>query len=391
MIWINFLHFYQSPVTSDEVIHEVVKSSYQPWVKFLNKYKKVKVTVNFSACLTERLFNLGYGKLLKDYARLAKRGQIEFVSSAAFHSILPLLPKKETIKQIQINDQINKNRFGAAYKPTGFFLPELAYSKNVAKIIKKLKYKYIILDEISYAGKLNSQIDNNLKYKIKNIGINIIFRNRIISRSFVPETIINIIEGRDKRFNIDNKNRFIITATDAELYGHRYWNWHPAFSFLVDKLKIKTLTISEYLKSLKKERTVEPIASNWESIEEELKRGLPYGLWYDPKNKIQKLLWQLANFALELNYKSEKDENHFASRLHLEKGLASCTFWWASNRDFRLFGPPAWHPEEIEKGAAELLASVRSLTNITPNQKLKAEKLFSQIRDLVWNTHWNNK
>lgn len=396
MNWINILHFYQPPTTSKKQIDEVAKSSYQPWVNFLNKYKNVKITINLTGCLTEKLFNFGYEKLLKDFAEIAKRKQIEFLETAAFHPILPLLPEKEIIKQIKINNKINKLRLGKIYKPKGFFLPELAVSNKVLKIIKKMGYKYIILDEIS----IKEKIKYNMKYKIKNIGLEVIFRNRKISQTFVPETITNLLEKNisvNQCFSQCSSVSYLITATDAELYGHRYWNWYPAYSYLTQRHKlIKTLTASEYLTFQKIQTTIKTqkitiCGSSWESTERELKAGVPYALWQNPKNKIHQKLWQLANFAIKLNYKNQKDNNFFASRLHLENGLSSCTFWWASSKDFKLFSSRAWDPSMVEKGAQELLNSIRSLNKINSKTKLEAEKLFSEIRDLVWKKHWKTQ
>lgn len=381
--WINFLHFYQPPIISDEIIGEVVKSSYSSWVKFLNQHQKVKVTLNFSACLTERLFNSKHTAIISDLAKIAQRGQIEFVDSAAFHPILPLLPAKEIIKQIQINRDINSLRFGPIYSPQGFYLPEMAYSSKVAQILKDLGYKYILLDQIAFNGNLDKKIDNSVRYKIKKLDLDVVFRDRQISQTFVPETLINKLEN-NKFF----KNESIITATDGELYGHRYWNWWPAYKYLTQKKLVQTLTISEYLDSLSVEQIIDPLKSSWESTQTELENSVPYALWWDPHNRIHQLLWRLAKFALKLNIKNEHDKNHYASRLHLEKGLASCTFWWASGRDFELFSPHAWDPKMVETGAHELLNSIRSLSQIKTVHKIKAEKLFSQIRELIWKKHW---
>ncbi|MFH1610323.1 MAG: hypothetical protein ABIA91_00345 [Patescibacteria group bacterium] len=374
MIWINFLHFYQPPTNPKEDINRVVEQSYQPLVDFLKQHKDTKVTINISACLTEKLFSLGHTKLLKDFSDLEKKQQIEFVESAAFHSILPLLPEKEIKKQIKINNEINSKRFGKEYNPKGFYLPEMAYSLKVANIIEGMGYKYIILDEIAINKDLKKKIDNNIKYVLKN-GLQVVFRNRKISQTFVPKTI-----------NKPDQEKIIITATDAELYGHRYWNWWSTYSSL--SKKIQTKTISEYLKTLKEKKTVQPVKCSWESTPKELKKNIPFALWNNPRNKIHSSLWRFTDFVLKLNYANQEDKNHFASRLHLENGLASCTFWWASKKDFKLFSPVAWNPHMIEKGAHELLYSVRSLENIDLKLKIKAEKMFSQIRNMVWNKHW---
>ncbi|NMC51853.1 hypothetical protein GYA54_03960 [Candidatus Kuenenbacteria bacterium] len=383
MLWVNFLHFYQPPTASDEQIKDIAKSSYEPWADFLWQHKKVKVTINFTACLTERLFLLGYDKLLKKFSHLADRGQVEFVESAAFHPILPLLPDKEIIKQIKINHSINRRRFGSVYRPRGFFLPEMAYSQRVAGIINYLKYQYLILDQISLDGTTKNKIDSDYKYQIKGTNLFVVFRDRFISQSFVPHDLIDLV----------STDKTIITATDGELYGHRYWNWWPPYLHIINNKKVTTKTISEYLRGLRATKNISPVSSSWESSEEEIKKGIPFALWYDLKNNIHKSLWQLANFVLELNYNHSEDPDHFSSRLHLEKGLASCTFWWASGRDFQLFGSPAWNPEEIEKGALELLRSVRTLREVDANIKIKAEKMFLDIHGSIWSKHWkqNNK
>ncbi|MFA6454540.1 MAG: hypothetical protein WCV70_01630 [Patescibacteria group bacterium] len=121
-----------------------------------------------------------------------------------------------------------------------------------------------------------------------------------------------------------------------------------------------------------------------------IKNNLPYFLWRDKKNKIQTLLWQLANAAIVNINKYPKDQNYFWSRQHLDRGLASCTFWWASAHDFRLYGPLAWNPDEIEKGANELIRSVRALNDPRTRQaKIKAEKLYIKIKQLIWHKHWH--
>ena len=94
------------------------------------------------------------------------------------------------------------------------------------------------------------------------------------------------------------------------------------------------------------------------------------------------LLWKLANQAYNLVEKRENEEDYWWARLHLERGMSSCTFWWVSAKDFRLFLPPAWKPDEVEKGANELIRAIRSL-NIDKKTKIKAEKLYFKIKSLI--------
>ncbi|PIT90011.1 hypothetical protein COU23_00870 [Candidatus Kuenenbacteria bacterium CG10_big_fil_rev_8_21_14_0_10_36_11] len=381
--WINFLHFYQPPNSSVQEVQKITTECYQPWADFLDCRRDLHVTINFTACLAQALAQIGQQKLLNRFAKAAARGQIEFFDSAAFHPILPLMPKDEINRQICINRDINQKLFGHAYQPQGFYLPEMAYDYGTAQIIKKHGYQYIILDQIAFDGTLSTKIDGQLKYKIKNIGLGVIFRQRAMSRSLVPQTIEQQIIGKEK-----NEEQNLITATDGELYGHHYLDWLPIYERLLARKSIRTMTIAEYWQKLSAEKTVAPKKCSWESTQAELKKGQPYILWQNPKNKIQKYLWQLTYLALDLVNGRPNDSNHYAARLHLERGLASCTFWWASKKDFQLFSAIAWHPEMVEKGARDLLNAIRSLEKVSKAEKIKAEKKFTKIRELIWTTHW---
>lgn len=380
--WINLLHFYQPPSADNETIIEAAEKSYKRIVSALKRHPQIKFTLNLTGCLLDRLAVLGYLELINDLKVMLLSGQIELIGSAAFHPILALLPDKEIIRQIKINEEILKKYFGPKFKAQGFFIPEAAYGIKAAKIIKKLNYNWIMLDEISANPKLN-QLDFSRLYIDKNSGLKILFRQRQNSKKYAPPVIFKLIEKQ--------KDETVITATDAELYGLRHKDFSYAFEKLLKRSEIKTLTASEYLAGLSQIKKISARASSWESTEKQLKNNLPYFLWHNKKNKIQTLLWQLAEAAIANVNKYTKDKNYFWSRRHLDRGLASCTFWWASAHDFRLFGPIAWNPDEIERGANELIRSIRALANPkTKSAKIKAEKLYIKIKQLIWHKHWHD-
>lgn len=379
--WINFLHFYQPPTTDNETVIEATEISYKRIIGALKRNGQIKFTLNIAGCLLEKLDILGYKDLINDLRQMHSHRQIELTGSAAFHPLLALLPEAEIIRQIKINEEILKKYFGAEFKTPGFFIPEAAYGAGAAKIIKKLGYEWIMLDEISAEIK-SGPLDNSRLYFDKNSSLKILFRQRQNSKKYAPQAIFKLIKKPEEKT--------VITATDAELYGLRHKDFSGTFEKLLKRPEIITLTASQYLKRLKKTKTIGLRPSSWESTEEELKNNLPYFLWRNKKNKIQTLLWRLAEAAIANINKYPKDQNYFWSRQHLDRGLASCTFWWASAHDFRLYGPLAWNPDEIEKGANELIRSVRALADPKTKQaKIKAEKLYIKIKQLIWHKHWH--
>lgn len=378
MNWIIFLHIYQPPNQEVGVLDQVAQESYNYILKLLKKYPNLKITLNISGSLLEQMKNNGLLKIAEEIKKQVKAKKIELVGSAMYHPILPLLPIKEIQRQIKLQDNICQEVFGNLYQPQGFFMPEMAYDKKTADVIKKMGFKWIILDQAHFPGK---KIDNTIKYKIKENGLTVLFRNRKYSKDYPPRTIVNNFE--------DIKEEHIITAHDGELYGH----WHKTddenyAQNAFGHKKIKTATISKYLSQLKTTKTITPKKANWESTPQELKNKVYYGLWDDPKNKIHKLLWDLRELAIKTINKNTRDPQYSWARNHLDRGLASCSWWWAAEKQPDAFSPITWNPTEIEKGLKELISSVRSLEKINPQTKLKAEKIYLSLVKLIWNKHW---
>lgn len=381
MQWINFLHIYQPGNMNDYIIKEATQKSYLRIIRALEEHPQTRFTLNISGCLLTRWESLGYHDLFTRIKKLIDSGRLELVGTASYHPILPLISIGEAERQIKENEAILQKYFGANFKPRGFFFPEMAYSPAVAKLIKKLGYEYLILDEIACNGKLN-QTDCAQVYLDKNSALKIIFRSRKISNSYVPESILKLLQS-------GKNNQTIITATDGELYGLRYNDPTAIFENILTDPKLQTLTISEFI-GAQKGAPVKALASTWESTEKELKNKQPYAIWLNKKNRLQALLWRLARVAEDSTEKFSKDKNIYWVRRHLSRGLASCMFWWASAKDFRpVFGPIAWSPDEIEKGVSELVRAVRSIADPKSKPaKIKAEKLYLQIIKLTWATHW---
>ena len=378
MTWINFLHFYQPANVDDYKIKEALEQSYFRLLRAIEEHPEIKFTANISGCLLLRL-ELIQTDFIARFKKVVHRGQVELVGSAAYHALLPLVSEDEARRQIKENEEILQKFFGTTLKLRGFFLPEMAYSPNVARVIKDFGYEWLILDEISGTGKLN-QVDIHKIYTDKNSGLKIIFRSREFSNCYLPDNLNGFFKKTDT----------IITATDAELYGLRHEDPTGELEKVLKDKTWSTELISDYVSRAPGGGDLKLVSSNWESTEKELKHHEPYALWSGRHNKIQRRLWKLANLASAIVEKYKADDNYIWARWHLVRGLASCAFWWASSRDFsHNFGPHAWNPDEIERGVNELIRAIRSLHQSTPRRsKTAAEKLYIKIKHLIWKKHW---
>jgi predicted glycosyl hydrolase (DUF1957 family) len=381
--WINFLHLYQPPGQHPGILTQVGNESYRYLVALFKKYPELRATVNLSGSLVEQWREGGFADLIEDFKNLATAGQVELVGSAMYHPILPLLPRSEIERQIILNNEELAKSFGAAYRPTGFYLPEMAYSQEVAQVVVAAGFKWIILDEIHFPE--NQKLDPACRYQVKGTKLGVVFRDRKFSKSFPPEAIAK---------NLTTLDGFLVTAHDGEMYGHRHRDEQNFIERLLTSLpgqtsgRVKILTVSDYLATLAESETVTPRAASWESVPLELRRGLPYALWLGERNQIQKELHGLQQLVIKIVAAHGADPHFGWARGHLDRGLASCYAWWAARAKPDAFSPVTWHPSEIERGALELVRAVRSLQNADPKTKVAVEKKFFKLVGRVWQSHW---
>ena len=378
--WVNFIHLYQPPFQDPILVKQINKESYLLIIKLLKENPNFKLTVNFSGSLTELLVKNKLTNTLKEFKRLAQKGQIEFVSTAKYHPILPLIPDREIEIQIKANDKINRSYFGSSYNPTGFYFPEMSYSTRAAKIVKKLGYDWTILDRINDPS-------NNRKDKVhvdKESGLKILFRHKTASKNFPLEVVYDKLTSK-------SKTAFVISATDGEIYGHHHKEINKNHLKVLKDDRLESLTVSQAIKKLPNNIEIKPRKASWETKLSEIKKNNPFPLWNNPKNNVHRKMWELANMVIKVNEKYNYKDKHIWARKHLNMGLASCSWWWAASRKPDIFSPITWNPDEIEKGINNLIRSIRSLDDLPNTKKIEAEKLYSNIVKLIWKKHWQKK
>ena len=374
MLWANLLHIYQPPEQRKKILLKIAEDSYFSIIKILKKRPKVKITLNINGSLTEQLPRVGLRNIIQEFKFLAERGQVEFTGSAKYHIILPLLPEEEIIRQIKLNEETNKKFFGKVWRPRGFFLPELCYSKKAAKIIEKLGYSWIILDEIAYSGR-RGKVSFDKRYSLKDSELKIVFRNRGLSDLFFSKWLDSIKKFERALKNDGRCENFLITCFDGENLGHHRTRMAELWAKILNEPRVETLTFSELLARYEEKDETEPVACSWASNEEELTQGIPYPLWQNPKNPIHTLQWELTYLVTNAISSAKRDPNFSKAREKIDQSLFSCQYWWASGR-------PWWKPEMIKKGAQKLV-DVLDIFQGFSQEKKKGRRLYGKIVFLI--------
>jgi alpha-amylase/alpha-mannosidase (GH57 family) len=412
--WAQLLHFYQPPTQVPSVLKKICDESYRPLLQVFEEYPNARVTINFNGVLTDMLIDCGHRDIIEGLRSFAENGQLEFTGTGKYHPILPLIPKEEVKRQIDLNTQTNRRFFGNAYTPQGFFPPEMCYSQDLLQPIIKSGYRWIILSGIACPAEWPMDVI----YKVECEGQNLMlfFRDDVLSNriSFqdleAKEFVAHLEEWQGKRANI-----YVVTAMDAETYGHHIQDWERTFLAKVYEeleppaepleeikqakalagqhtallanneaaAKIQMVTISQLLELFPQGLTIEPKPSSWSTTADDMKAGNYYPLWQDEKNEVHRLQWEhlgicieLVNKALECADNEESRQSATIARGLLDRAEHSCQMWWASNR-------PMWDINLIHMGLLDQLRTVvnayRAINKSGANEETKREYYYRTV------------
>ncbi|MEW6033301.1 MAG: hypothetical protein AB1603_00425 [Chloroflexota bacterium] len=427
--WAPLLHFYQPPTQLHWVLRKVCDESYRPLLKVLQQRSHAEVTVNINAVLTEMLAEHGMSDVIAGLRGLAETGRLEFTGSAKYHAILPLTSQQEMLRQIVHNHQANRRFFGEVYSPQGFFPPEMCYGRNILKPVMDTGHRWLILSGVAcptaWPTDVIYQVSSNGQ------GLAVFFRDDILSnrisfrqtdaRGFIDQ-IRSLVHNNGR-----GRNSYVVTAMDAETFGHHIRNWEELFLSevyqalnpeapaedpwvyrsdlqgegngarstprpgtmvqehgemlrtveLAETVDIRVVTLSKLLRLIPSGQPVEPRPSSWSTSLEDIYADNPYPLWKSRDNPIHQLQWQHMKIATEMTIKAEEaaitdPAKGYAdiARALLDRAMHSDQFWWASKR-------PWWDVNLVYRGLMEQSEVVFNaykaikLSNLSEDEKME--------------------
>ncbi|MBI4499313.1 MAG: hypothetical protein HY689_15615 [Chloroflexi bacterium] len=435
--WALLLHFYQPPHQLPSIIRRVVEESYLPLLEVFRAHPQARATVNICGVLTETLWESGYREVIHQMRELAERGQFEFTGSAKYHPILPLIPEAERVRQIRRNFLANQHFFGEVYQPRGFFPPEMAYSADIVKSVVESRHQWIILSGVACPAAWPTTQVYEIPWEDESLAV--LFRDDILSNKISFQNIhAHDFLGHLRHLNGDHSRSYVITAMDAETFGHHIPKWEETFLGAVFDLirpeaqaattaalakvtedasraldpaavplvhrhlgpesaadgyaaptpSIRSVTISEIVDGFLRGPQVQPKASSWSTSAEDLAHDNVFPLWDDPGNPLHKLLWKHMRLATEMVLGAEEMADNDASRNFagigralLDQALHSCQFWWASRR-------PMWDVNMVHRGLLQqeeaILNACRAIHVSGCPEQVKDEYFyrFAACRDL---------
>lgn len=380
--WAPFLHLYQPPTQDHHVLKEINDTCYEPLLNMLLEHPEFKVTFNVNAVLFDLLEDHGLSHTTGLVRELVGRRQVDIVGTGKYHPILPLVPRKEVINQVTMQETDLATLF-PGWERRGFFAPEMAVSPGIASLLARSGYRWLLSSGIACA----SEWPYDRIYQSPE-GLLLFFRDDVISNeiSFQKTSVEFFL---DKLRVLYKTKHYIITAQDGETFGHHVPHYEKTFlekamTGAVEDPDIEICWISDLPALFPVTTSIRLIPSSWSTSQADLDYNAPYPLWNHPDNPVHRIQYKFLKNVLELVYLLEdnvtngKVQEARTARFFLDKGLHSCPFWWASMR-------PMWSPNMIMKGAELLLraafnARIGLIDAVTSNGTVShSEQLFDQV------------
>lgn len=371
------LHFYQPPTQSLNLTEEILRSCYLPLCDLLLEKQNARLTLNISGSLLLQTQAIQGHELSLKFRRLAESGKIDFLTSPIYHPLSPLTPSEVLERQFVENEKVLEN-FCGIKNFVGIFPPELAIDQKTYDDFKKLS-NFVMLDETSTnphfeMGKINSsKVLANCRTLTELI--------RSYPTELYADKFANFVKSQ-----VDDNQAPLICVTDAEVFGHHYRERINFLRDLFDQKQFEFVKLSEVINSsTQTPSSITP--STWQTTTEDIKNNDPYPFWNNPSNKLQQKYYQLAQRAWDVLSETKTDEvpSHMlhSAEMHFDQGVSSCHPYWLSNL-------PWWHPDLAEKGAQQLIKSIRTVPT-NPMVKQTAEKFYHELLMELWRHHWSGE
>lgn len=304
--------------------HRLVEANHRPLLRWL-----AEVDQPLALCipwgLTERWLGEGYHDLLQLCADLRRRGRVEFVATAAYHPILPLLPRPAIERQVAA-DQTRHRELFPNWSCTGFMPPEMAFGPELLPILKEAGYRWCAVDDTPYAC-LNGTPPHN--YVPQCGDLQVLLRSSLWSRALVhrardggsgAQLAREMLEGLGAWMN--QGQGYALLAADCESFGHHR---RGSLSVLDDLLEI--LASSSQSRLVNPSQLVAEYPSkpdeippgSWRTTAEQFWEGEFFAPWQSRYNSAHAHLWDLMELAVAAVGKLQQ---------RLDRSLHSGFFWW---------------------------------------------------------------
>ena len=329
------LHAYQPWWQYPHVLERIVDECYGPNFSKLAELG-LPMTLNVNATLITQLED--YPVVMDTLRGLASSDQVEFTGTAAYHPIMPLIADAQRDYQISVQESTLDEKLGVS-RPRGFFLPEMAFSPDLAGYLSSKGYDWTVTDDPPFKAKHGA---HHVPFGrvITMADLNIFLRSHLWS--FVKIARDNLTPAGDLYKQqlahgmyqwTRGQDAYVVVAMDFETFDHQKKMPGRFFDHFFERflgsterstsvrghpVRVRPRTLSEIADKYRSHPHDVPPGS-WSTDEHQYRSGNYFPLWAstDGHSWIHQQMWQL--YGLMVCAPLEEKTKAMAA--------TSCDFW----------------------------------------------------------------
>ncbi|MDV2502776.1 MAG: alpha-amylase/4-alpha-glucanotransferase domain-containing protein [bacterium] len=249
------LHNHQPVGNLDFVMEGAYRQAYLPFLEVLERHPAICMTLHWSGPLIDWLEE-ARPDYLKRARALVERGQIEVLSGGYYEPILPIIPDRDKVGQIEKLTSKVEELFGT--RPEGMWLAERVWEPSLPKPIAQAGIRYAVIDDEHFKGAGLTEEETYGAFLTEEQGSPLVlFPSNAEARDAMPfrspEEAVGLVLERAG----DDPSRLLVMADDGEKFGD--WptthetvyeqGWLETFFRLLEEHSgvIRLTTFSRYL------------------------------------------------------------------------------------------------------------------------------------------------
>lgn len=151
------LHNHQPVGNFESVFEQAYQDSYLPFLDVFEQFSELSISLHTSGPLMQWL-QKKHPEYLNRIAQLVETGRIEIIGGAFYEAILPMIPRRDRVGQIDRFSNWLTERVCSSVN--GMWMPERVWESSLTSVIAEAGIKYTVLDDFHFrrGGLLDEQL-----------------------------------------------------------------------------------------------------------------------------------------------------------------------------------------------------------------------------------------
>jgi 4-alpha-glucanotransferase len=223
------VHNHQPVGNFGQVFEALYRQAYEPFLKILNRFPKVKFTVHTTGPLLEWMEE-NRPEYLKLLGEMVKRGQLELFTGGMYEPILSILPDRDKLGQVRRLTETLEKKFKVPVQ--GMWVAERVWEPHLTKPLADAGVKYIVMDDAHFKATGLREDETFGYYLMEEQGRTVgVFPISEKMRYLVPFQDVNESLNYLRSVATEEGDRCVVLMDDGEKFG----GWPDTYKWVYEE------------------------------------------------------------------------------------------------------------------------------------------------------------